>query len=493
MRVWIIVGILALITLSIADPTSSSSGSSSSSSDDEVRLPPPKKKRATRRKTFQSHDEEDEPATRRKSYKNLSKEALQEACSSKGLDTSGIRSTLIARLETFDHMMSHPQPVNQGNQQPGVQRENNSDMNEVLIDNTSSANQSNKRSRRKRKHKKSNRRRKSNRKDITQLRRHVEELQNFITTSVFQQSTHQQQTQNVTEAPPAAYNNPSTSFSGSRSISAPGIPQQQLDQIKRGDFVNFNLLLPQPASASNSTQSFTVSVSEDNPGSFSISGAGDSSHKLSKGKVKVSSPQLWFLAWSLFLGAMMMFHEHLVPALIRYQERICRYFTTYTFQSVADYDVQFRRKLAVNPVENSWDRVDLDVFSATLKPQASSTFSPAASGSSRRVNFSEVTCYKCGLKGHFANRCPTLFSQHSQTQASGSSHTQSRPTKPPLSGANVQVPFQRKANEASAEACPLFNSSYCKYGSNCRYVHKCSFCGKSGHPAHSCLASRSSG
>ena len=274
----------------------------------------------------------------------------------------------------------------------------------------------------------------------------------------------------------------------------PAIPEQQLEKIKKGQFVNFNLLLPQPASSMNSSQGFVLSVSEDDPGKFSISGTGDDNMKSSKGKVRVTNPQLWFLAWSLFFGAMIVFYEHLAPALVRYQERICRYFTCYPFQSVADYDVQFRRKLAVNPDQTSWDGVDLDIFSSTLRSHVQSGLQTSSS----QNNQNKVYCYKCGVAGHYASRCPTVAAvpylrNANQGSKSGAQGTQSRP-KAPLTGANSQLPspFLNRTYDANAEVCIFYNTRYCKKGDACNLLHKCSFCGKYGHPAHSCRASRSS-
>uniref|UniRef100_A0A7M5X3I7 Cleavage and polyadenylation specificity factor subunit 4 n=1 Tax=Clytia hemisphaerica TaxID=252671 RepID=A0A7M5X3I7_9CNID len=471
MKIFVFIN-LTILALCLADPSgssssdTSSSNSSGSSSDEEP--PPPKKRARTMRLVDEESvlsDSQHEPqqdtrtdAIHSSSYQRFTKEALQDACKLRNIQTSGSRPTLILRLEAFDREQTILNSNRQRQQEENLHRET-----PTAFATRRRSRRNRRKSRRTRRHRR--RRENNNNNNPAQLRRH------FVRSA---------------EAPPYTFeaNLHPPPFSNRQNIAIPGIPQQQLDKIQKGEFVNFNLLLPQPASASNSTQSFTLSVSEDDPGSLSISGTGDSNHRLSKGKVKVSNPQWWFLAWSLFFGAMMVFHEHLAPLLIRYQERICRFFTTYPFQCVADYDVQFRRKLAVNPTETFWDRIDLDIFSSTLRPQVGS-FSSSQAGS-----FPDVTCYKCKKKGHYATRCPNPLSSQDQTT---STFTQSRPPRPPISGANAQNPFQGSAHDASTEACPYFNSSFCRRGATCRYAHKCSYCGRPGHLAHSCRASRPSG
>ena len=36
------------------------------------------------------------------------------------------------------------------------------------------------------------------------------------------------------------------------------------------------------------------------------------------------------------------------------------------------------------------------------------------------------------------------------------------------------------------EACRRYNKGKCKYGPSCHYEHKCSYCGKFGHPILKC-------
>ena len=43
-----------------------------------------------------------------------------------------------------------------------------------------------------------------------------------------------------------------------------------------------------------------------------------------------------------------------------------------------------------------------------------------------------------------------------------------------------------QGNNKSNEACRHFNQGYCKFGSSCRYEHKCSYCKKFGHVIFNC-------
>jgi len=108
---------------------------------------------------------------------------------------------------------------------------------------------------------------------------------------------------------------------------------------------------------------------------------------------------------------MAVYHADLVPKLIKYQKLIARLFTIHGFSRVVDYDVQFRKKLAVNPYM-IWDRVDEETFSTTLRGGFTSgstardtALSSTASSTLRRRQvfaFGSSACYKCRGVGHYA-------------------------------------------------------------------------------------------
>ena len=115
---------------------------------------------------------------------------------------------------------------------------------------------------------------------------------------------------------------------------------------------------------------------------------------------RISSAQWWFLAWSSFFSAMVVFHSFLFPGLLRYQNIISRFFTIYPFKNVVNYDVQFRQKLATIP-NLPWDRVDSQYNSALERK-----FHPI-----HRIH----KCYLCGSSAHGSHACDSSRPLHSST------------------------------------------------------------------------------
>eukprot|EP00111_Clytia_hemisphaerica_P002066 TCONS_00005824-protein len=287
MKIFVFIN-LTILTLCLADPSGSSSSSSSnsscSSSDEE---PPPPKKRARTMPLVDDEsvlsDNQHEPQqdtrttdaiTHSSSYQRFTKEALQDACKLRNIQTSGSRPTLILRLEAFDREQTILNSNRQRQQEENLHRET-----PTAFATRRRSRRNRRKSRRTRRHRR--RRENNNNNNPAQLRRH------FVRSA---------------EAPPYTFeaNLHPPPFSNRQNIAIPGIPQQQLDKIQKGEFVNFNLLLPRPASASNSTQSFTLSVSEDAPGSLSISGTGDSMD-CQKVKLKFQTHNCGFLLGRCFL------------------------------------------------------------------------------------------------------------------------------------------------------------------------------------------------
>ena len=263
----------------------------------------------------------------------------------------------------------------------------------------------------------------------------------------------------------------------------PAIPQNVLDRIRRGEFVSFDLLLPQSAATAPAPNSFSLSFASDASGVLSVSPLDQNSPSSRAGgaRNKVTDPRWWFLAWSVFLSVMAVYHAELVPKLINYQNRISRLFTIHPFSNVVDYDAQFRQRLAINPFM-SWDRVDEETFSTTLRKGGDSFAESRTSFGSNRQS-SEVSCYKCRGIGHYARQCPS----YGTNRTPSGMIPQRRPYRPGFNPTS----FRKPTNDAkSDEVCVYYNSSYCREGDSCKRVHRCLICASPSHGSHACPAPR---
>jgi len=113
-----------------------------------------------------------------------------------------------------------------------------------------------------------------------------------------------------------------------------------LDKIKRGEFVNFDSLLNQN---SGRNLSFTIDESSDTPRVVC-------QQKASATRQQVSDYCSWFLAWSLFVTATILYRGHLVEQLLKYQLFVAQMSQQYNFQAWYPYDKAFHTFTANNPL-----------------------------------------------------------------------------------------------------------------------------------------------
>ena len=100
----------------------------------------------------------------------------------------------------------------------------------------------------------------------------------------------------------------------------PAIPAKVRDQIKKGEFVNFNLLLPSSAQLTN--DDYTIKIAQ---------GSGDTSlslipHHQVRPKIRTSE---WHTAWNNFIRCASYYHPHLANQFLYYQTMIRFFFLVY--------------------------------------------------------------------------------------------------------------------------------------------------------------------
>lgn len=149
----------------------------------------------------------------------------------------------------------------------------------------------------------------------------------------------------------------------------------------------------------------------------------------------LSSYKKWEEAFEIYASIYVRGHPHHADELYDYKYSIRDAAATYVWENVFDYDVEFRLHMARCKHNRSWSaRLDCE--------------------------------YNRLLKNHISFR-------HDKN---GNDH---------LGGAREAKPSEAR------DICHRYNKGRCTWGNQCRYLHKCSKCGKMGHGAVICRSSGS--
>ena len=258
----------------------------------------------------------------------------------------------------------------------------------------------------------------------------------------------------------------------------PPVSTSVLERIRRGEFINFSDLLPPAASVSigsTSSREFQVQLGRDrfSEPTITLSSAED------QVKPKVFDYCTWVLAWAVFMQAMFTFHNHLIGALLRYQHNIARMASQYSFANVYAYDQAFRHLVANNPLCVSWDKVDDNLFNTYLR------------GAPARQ---DLFCFKCRRRGHLAASCFVRGSNSNNFRAFSDDNARfyAGNTSSPraIAGNNFRASQAQSTSTATAavgqQTCRDFNATIGCSRIQCKYLHKCSKCGRVSHNALNC-------
>ena len=235
----------------------------------------------------------------------------------------------------------------------------------------------------------------------------------------------------------------------------PAIQPAQLQKIKKREYIDFNLLLPD---SSLTPGSYSIQV-DPACSATTLSLVPRTAHN------KITDFFSWLLAWNNFMRTYIFYHPEMAPQLLYYQSMICQYAQQYLFEEVYTFDRSFRIRVA-NGKEFGlrWDRFDQELVARYLR-----TFKPA--------------CYKCNKFGHYANAC-TISSL--TTHSSNNFIRQPQPFRAPQRQSNqpVQQPSQppyrfsqnHQASQNRTTVCYYFNQFGQCDKPNCSYPHSCKFC-----------------
>ena len=247
----------------------------------------------------------------------------------------------------------------------------------------------------------------------------------------------------------------------------PPIPSATLLRIRRGEFVNFDNLLP--SADPLATDDYSIEYSTPTGGSKPKLSLVSGSH----GRPKITDFTTWLSAWNIYLQAMVVYHPHLCSQLVSYQTTITRFSTQYSMTAVLTYDRLFRYYIS-NKQLVRWDAINDNLFNLYVRCAP------------------KTLCYTCRSYGHISSNCPQQKGQNSHN-----SYIPTSVSATGVSGNREELPFrapQRQPSMGGAarmRTCFFYNNrrGQCEKR-DCPYPHKCRQC-FGPHPESDCPTKRS--
>ena len=233
--------------------------------------------------------------------------------------------------------------------------------------------------------------------------------------------------------------------------SLPPVPVAMQQRILRGEYIDFNTLLPEVM--------FSVATSTPFPN------AGRSTVQ----PPRITSFSTWLDAWNIYIATVVAHNPAQASELLGYQRLIHSASKHSSTSAWLKYDAQFRT-LAASNSQLRWDLRHSELWLDNVVIQTSSS-------SATRTRW---PCTYCGSTYHFPDRCPRCPFRPNQQDSSISTAQR---------GPGPNLP-QRDSGSRSL-TCQDFNNAICNRDP-CRYQHKCHICGSSTHPARRCNGQPSS-
>ena len=237
-------------------------------------------------------------------------------------------------------------------------------------------------------------------------------------------------------------------------------------KIQNGEFINFDLLLPQSTPAS-SPNDFAIRIQQGD----AYDGTALSLVPRSQTRSKIFDFYTWLLAWNNFMRTYVQAYPLLTPQLLYYQSMICQYANQYVFEDVYTFDRNYRMRLANNN-NLRWDRHDLELVAKFLHTH-------------------KQVCFKCKNFGHYSSACPltTTSSSAVSSHALTPSNDLNQPFPAPQRSAGINsYRFSSNTQHSRPVHCYYFNQFGRCDNRRCTYPHTCASC--SGDHAKSHCPSR---
>ena len=261
-------------------------------------------------------------------------------------------------------------------------------------------------------------------------------------------------------------------------VQQPPIPDKIKQRIVRGEYIDFDSLLPEamyPARyGAKHTPEFTLRLLQEasiEEGEVVIAQQKPASRRTIRDLVT------WMEAWNLYAQVLVAAFPTLAPALLAYQSIICSASSRFPARMWLRYDQRFRASAAADSTIR-WDlkhnELWLECFTQAASAATSSSTAPAQSAASK----TRRPCTYCGSFYHYPDNCPSHPFRASRKRAS--SPRPSRPASQPL--LPTTPASSAPADPSSSPAVPPqplphpcrdFNSSLCRRHI-CRFCHVCS-------------------
>ena len=168
-----------------------------------------------------------------------------------------------------------------------------------------------------------------------------------------------------------------------------------------------------------------------------------------KGKARIQSFDHWLEAWSAYERNLVEANPSMYKELSHYRQIIQRANRKFRWNSVYDFDVQFRLSLSHCP--GKFDQIDTTLYTTILDSSA--------------VRKDGSSCQRCKSDHHLVRDCP--FRARSALE-------ESKGAKKADSAAD-QWKFEKWYHH-STEGCNLFQRRACQKGKECKRAHVCKAC-----------------
>ena len=242
----------------------------------------------------------------------------------------------------------------------------------------------------------------------------------------------------------------------------PAVPQKIQQQIKNGEFINFNQLLP--SASPISTDDYAIKINQEPSSGLNASISLVPRHQR---QPKICDFNSWLTAWNTFIRCTTFYHPHLTSQLLYYQTMISQFASQYHFNAWFTFDKLFRYRIAQQPSSLRWDYFDEELFNRYIRGSAA-----------------QVVCFLCNTFGHISHNCPS----RRLTSGTNPPNFDNSPNNPSASIPNSMPPFRAPQRSASSSrnpqgsvssqgrTCNYFNNRGQCINNQCQYSHKCRIC-----------------